>query len=128
MNPEEEKKRILVVEDDPELSELLSTLLTNQGFDVQTCMHGDDALDYAQKNSFNLIILDIMLPGKNGYEICRALKEQPSSGQPPIIFLSALAQKSEIDKGLAAGATLYIKKPYENAYLLEQIHKLLERP
>ena len=117
--------RILLVEDEKEISELLSTFLEKNGFEVVACQDGDSALENFKNEKFSLIMLDLMLPGKDGYEILREIRSQEKAAHTPVILLSALAQKTEIEKGLKAGADFYITKPYENKFLLEQIKRLL---
>lgn len=119
--------RILLVEDDPEIVELITTLLQKNGFDVTSCLDGSQALDTFKKEEFSLVLLDLMLPGKDGYNICRELRAAEKDSRTPIILLSALAQKGEIEKGLDVGADVYITKPYENKHLLDQINTLLSR-
>lgn len=119
--------RILLVEDDPEIVELITTLLQKNGFDVTSCLDGSQALDTFKKEEFSLVLLDLMLPGKDGYSICRELRAAEKDSRTPIILLSALAQKGEIEKGLDVGADVYITKPYENKHLLDQINTLLSR-
>ncbi|MFH1379423.1 MAG: response regulator [bacterium] len=119
------KQRILLVEDDTEIQELLSALLKKNGFDVIVCTDGISAVNACKEQSFDAAILDVMLPGKDGYAVCREIRSGEKDRRTPVILLSALAQSSEIDKGIAAGADLYITKPYENADLLNKLRKLL---
>lgn len=124
----EAKHHILLIEDDSEISDLLSALLIKNGFQVTCCADGSNALETFKNSTFSLVMLDIMLPGIDGYAVCaelRAWEKDRHGRHVPIIFLSALAQKTEIDKGIQSGADAYIKKPYENNYILEQIRKLL---
>ncbi|MFH1282967.1 MAG: response regulator [bacterium] len=126
MKIENQKKyRILVIEDNPEILELLDALLTAQGFEVFTCVDGAKALEKFNKKDYSLVILDMMLPGKSGFDICKELRAEEKGAHIPLIILSALAQKTEIEKGIDCGADIYITKPYENKHLIEQINKLL---
>lgn len=127
MNKESNNKKILLVEDDQEIQELLTVFLEKNGFDVTACSNGIDAVERFKKSSFCAAIVDVMIPGKDGYTIVQEIRsiETSASARMPVIMLSALAQQEEIDKGMAAGADIYLTKPYENAYLLEQLRKIL---
>jgi two-component system response regulator MtrA len=123
--PDSEKQRILLVEDDLEISELLCAFLRKRAFEVFACLNGADALSLFQARAYAVVLLDSMLPDKDGYTVCREMRSVEKGRRTPIIFLSALAQKGDIEKGLDAGADLYLTKPYENAVLLEHISKLV---
>ena len=118
-------KRILVVEDDPSIRLGLDEVLKGESFEVFTCERGDLALASCEKFKPNLIILDVMLPGMSGYDICKALRKRNVSC--PILMLTAKGQ--EIDKvlGLDLGADDYVTKPFGVRELLARIHALLRR-
>ncbi|HXE42802.1 MAG TPA: response regulator transcription factor [Candidatus Baltobacteraceae bacterium] len=119
------KTKILIVEDDPHILLGLEEVLKSDGFDVASCNHGDAALDAAAKHKPALILLDVMLPGTSGYDICKQLRRKKIA--TPILMLTAKGQ--EIDKvvGLDLGADDYVTKPFGVRELLARIHALLRR-
>src|SRR5436190_21475220 len=119
------KTKILIVEDDPNILLGLETILNGEGFDVAVCPRGDKALDAVSRQHPALIILDIMLPGANGFEICKQIRTRKIS--TPILMLTAKGQ--ELDKviGLEAGADDYVTKAFGVRELVARIHALLRR-
>jgi two-component system response regulator RegX3 len=118
------KHRILLVDDEDSITEFVSYALKREGYDVDVVDNGEDALALAQKNNYDLFILDIMLPGMNGYELCRRIRSHTSS---PVLFLSA--RDTELDKvvGLELGADDYLAKPFGVRELIARVHALLRR-
>jgi DNA-binding response OmpR family regulator len=117
-------KHILLVEDDIRLSQLVSKFLEQNGFQVSVLNQGDQAISYIQKNSIDLIILDVMLPKLDGFSICRKVRD---SFDNPIIFLTAKDSDFDHVLGLEIGADDYIIKPVEPHVLLARINMLLRR-
>jgi DNA-binding response OmpR family regulator len=119
------KSKILIIEDDPHILLGLEEVLKSDGFDVAVCNRGDQAVDAALKQKPVLIVLDIMLPGLSGYDICKQLRAKNLT--TPILMLTAKGQ--EIDKvvGLELGADDYVTKPFGVRELLARIHALLRR-
>ena len=119
------KTKLLIVEDDPHIVLGLEEVLKGEGFDVAICNRGDTALEAVGRHRPSLIILDVMLPGLSGYDICRQLRTRKVA--TPILMLTAKGQ--EIDKvvGLDLGADDYITKPFGVRELLARIHALLRR-
>lgn len=119
------KTKILVVEDDPHILLGLEEVLKSDGFEVATCNRGDAALDACAKHRPALVVLDVMLPGLSGYDICKQLRAKKVA--TPILMLTAKGQ--EIDKvvGLELGADDYVTKPFGVRELLARIHALLRR-
>ena len=119
------KTKILVVEDDPHILLGLEEVLKSDGFDVATCNRGDQALDAFGKHRPILVVLDVMLPGLSGYDVCKQLRAKKVA--TPILMLTAKGQ--EIDKvvGLDLGADDYVTKPFGVRELLARIHALLRR-
>ncbi|EDZ96654.1 response regulator receiver protein [Limnospira maxima CS-328] len=105
------KGDILIVDDKPENLQFLFTMLTENGYDVRRVINGKQAINVALFDPPDLILLDIMMPNLNGYEVCKILKEQPETQDIPIIFLSALKDVSEKVKGFNVGGVDYISKP-----------------
>lgn len=116
--------KILVVDDEQSILQFVSYNLRKEGYEVTTASDGDEALELAEKNGFDLIVLDIMLPGTDGYEVCRKLR---ASGDIPVLFLSA--RDTELDKvvGLEIGGDDYLSKPFGVRELLARVKALLRR-
>jgi DNA-binding response OmpR family regulator len=121
------RARILLVEDDQSLIELLDLVLTNSGYAMTSVTDGSHVFDRVSAEKPDLIILDIMLPKLNGFEICQRIKTTPFLKHIPILILSALVQKDEIELGIRMGADIYITKPFQNHHLLEAVETLLKR-
>jgi two-component system alkaline phosphatase synthesis response regulator PhoP len=117
--------RILLVEDEPGLVLTLSDLLTVEGYEVETATDGPTGLARAAGESFDLIVLDVMLPGKNGLEVCRELRHHGKD--TPVLMLTAKTQLVDRVVGLKIGADDYVTKPFEAPELLARIEALLRR-
>ena len=119
------KTKILIIEDDPHILLGLEEVLKSDGFEVAVCNRGDQAVDAVTKHRPSLIVLDVMLPGKSGYDICKELRAKKIA--TPILMLTAKGQ--EIDKvvGLDLGADDYVTKPFGVRELLARIHAVLRR-
>lgn len=118
-------KHILVVDDDSDIVALVCTLLEKEGFAVDSCNNGPDALRAVENDSYNLVILDIMMPGMDGYETCRFIR---SSLDVPIIFLSAKDEEIDQVVGLEMGADDYIVKPFRAHEFIARVKARLRRP
>src|SRR5881409_606158 len=119
--------RILVVEDEEALTTLLRYNLDAEGYDVETVGRGYDADTRLKERVPDLIVLDWMLPGLSGIELCRRLRARPETKQLPIIILTARGEESERVRGLATGADDYIVKPFSVPELLARVKALLRR-
>ncbi|MEW6607406.1 MAG: response regulator [bacterium] len=119
------KKKILVIDDEPYLVMALKIRLENVGYDVITASDGVEGLDKAQGENPDLIVLDVMMPKKSGYEVCQILKSDDQYKHIPIIMLTAKGQKSDKEWGEKVGADAYITKPFDDAELLSKINELL---
>ena len=120
-----QKYRLLLVDDELSIRKVIGERLRSKGFDVLLAENGEEALGKAQQEKPDLIILDIMLPKINGYEICTILKREPSFKQIPIVMFTAKGQQKEHLAGMMCGADAYISKSCEFDVLLEQILVLL---
>ena len=118
-------KKILVVDDDPYILMSLEFLMQKNGFDVMVARNGNEALEYLNKQVPHLVLLDIMMPDVDGYEICRHIKNTPNLLDTIVVFLSAKTKEADIQKGYDAGAALYVKKPFSTRDLMKQIKDLL---
>jgi CheY-like chemotaxis protein len=117
-------KRILVCDDDPVILRLLEVNLELEGYDVIAARHGAEAVDLATQNPPDLVILDIMMPRMDGYEACEAIKAQDATRDVLVIFLSAKAQQSDVEKGRRYGVAEYLTKPFDPSELLEIVERL----
>jgi DNA-binding response OmpR family regulator len=120
-------KEILIVDDEPNVVVPIQFLMEQQGYRVMIAERGEDALDLIYHYKPDLVILDIMLPGMDGYEVCEIVRLNPDYRNIKIIFLTAKGREVEIAKGLALGADAYITKPYSNAELVAKVKELLEK-
>lgn len=120
-------KKILIADDEPDILEILSFNLAAEGYEVFTAKNGDDALDKAKQTKPDLIILDVMMPGKNGIEVCNLLRLQPAYNNTLIIFLTAMSDEGAEIKGLETGADDYITKPISPKVLLSKVNALFRR-
>ncbi len=116
---------ILVVDDNPLNVEPLCDLLEAMGYRVAEAYNGADALRAVQENPPDLILLDIMMPGMNGFEVCRRLKADPRSGKIPVVFVTALAETEDKVAGIEAGGDDFLTKPFNRPLLLARIRSLL---
>ncbi|MFE9643323.1 response regulator transcription factor [Streptomyces sp. NPDC006365] len=123
-------QRLLLVEDEPTLRELLSASLRLAGFEVTAAQTGGQALEAVRDNRPDLIVLDVMLPDLDGFEVARRLREDPSGpgiGQPPILFLTARDAAEDRINGLRAGGDDYVTKPFNLEELILRIQAVLRR-
>jgi two-component system alkaline phosphatase synthesis response regulator PhoP len=121
------RKHILVVDDEKDLLELLRYNLEREGYLVRTVTHGEEALRAARQEIPDLIVLDVMLPGMDGIEVCRALREDERTRAVPIVMLTAKSAESDAVLGLGVGADDYVKKPFGVKELIARIKALLRR-
>ena len=119
------KKKILVVEDEESLLKLQSILLTIRGYTVEGAMDGQVALEAVETMNPDLILLDIMLPKIDGFEVCRQVKTNAATRHIPIIMLTAKKSKEDLVMGEQVGADMYITKPYKLSMVIENIQRLL---
>ncbi len=122
---EQTQGSILVVEDDPAVASLLNKALQEGGYSVSVASDGPEALDHATRFSYDLFILDIMLPGIGGMEVCKTMRSRGI--QTPVLMLTALGMTNNIVMGLDAGADDYMAKPFKIAELLARIRALIRR-
>ncbi|MBI4313546.1 MAG: response regulator transcription factor [Candidatus Omnitrophica bacterium] len=120
--------QILLVDDDPKLLEMAEKYLTGQGFEVVTVGDGEKALERIWKVQPDLIILDLILPGMNGYSICSTLKKDPRFKNIPVIIFSQHIQETEEEIKLLCGADACLQKPFRGAVLMSKIQSLLKPP
>ena len=118
---------ILIIEDEPDISELIEYSLTQSGYSIIVSDNGEKGIEFARKHSPDLILLDLMLPGINGIDVCRVLKNDKDTSEVSIIMLTALGQEEDIIKGLETGADDYVTKPFSFPVLEARIQSVLRR-
>ena len=119
-------KEILIVDDEPNVVVPIQFLMEQQGYIVMAAYRGEDALDLIYQYKPDLVLLDIMLPGIDGWEVCEIIRLNQNYRDIKIVFLTAKGRDEDIVKGLALGADAYITKPFSNAVLVATVNKLLE--
>lgn len=118
---EQDKSNILIVDDNYQNLQVLGGFLKNEGFAVEFAIDGNSALKWLEKKKFDLVLLDIMMPGLNGFEVCYRLKNKPGTAEIPVIFITAVSDTASIIKGFSTGAVDYITKPFIQAELLARV-------
>jgi DNA-binding response OmpR family regulator len=119
-------KRILVVDDDENILNLERTILEQRGFEVTAALGGGQALDLLAQGSFDLVLLDVMMPEVDGFTVCRKIKEDARLRDVPVIFLTAKGGGEALAEGFESGAVMYINKPFTAHKLLTIVNTMLE--
>ncbi|MFA6029033.1 MAG: response regulator [Elusimicrobiota bacterium] len=117
--------RILIIEDDFALAESLQALLKSKGYEVSFAPDGLQGLEMARKGRPDLILLDVLIPRVNGYEVCRQLRTEPKTKEIRIVMVTGLGTMRDVEKAFACGATDYIIKPFNTDRLLKKIEKVM---
>lgn len=120
-------RKVLIADDEPDILEILKYNLIKEGYQVVTAQNGDEAIVKAKQTNPDLIILDIMMPEKNGVEVCEILRAQPQFKETLIMFLTALSDEATQIKGLTTGADDYISKPVSPSIFISKVQSLLRR-
>ena len=118
-------KEILIVDDEPGIVIPIQFLMKQQGYNVIAAENGEDALDIIRKYNPDLVLLDIMLPGIDGYQVCEIVRLDPKYRTTKIIFLTAIGREVEMARGMVLGADAFITKPFSNTELVEKVNGLL---
>jgi len=119
------ERKILVVDDEPNVIKSLTFVLRKEGYDVSSAANGEDAMIKIQQSKPNLMFLDVMMPKKNGYEVCQEVKSNSSLSDIHIIILTAKGQEADREKGLNAGADEFITKPFSPMMVVDKVKELL---
>ena len=119
------KNKILIVEDEESLLKLESILLTSKGYDVKGVSTGQEALDALEEEKPDLVLLDIMLPEIDGFEVCRRIKSSPDTKNIPVIMLTAKKSREDMERGEKVGADWYITKPFKSAMVIKTIQRFM---
>ncbi len=121
------KKKILVVEDEESLLKLESILLTSKGYEVTGVSNGLAALESLAQSRPDLVLLDIMLPAMDGFEVCQRIKSDPATRDIPVVMLTAKKSREDMARGQQVGADWYITKPFKSANVIETIQRFLNK-
>ncbi len=121
------KKKVLVVDDEKDIVEMIAFNLQRNGYDVLTAHNGNDALDLAERQAPDLILLDLMMPGLDGTEVTRRLKADPAMAKIPLVMLTAKSEETDVVVGLTLGADDYVTKPFSMKILLARLTTVLRR-
>lgn len=124
--------KILIIDDDPDLIDATTMVLENKGYKVISALNGDEGMKKVREAKPDLIILDVVMPGKDGFAVCEMLKGDPQLGKIPVIMLTAFAQMKEqtsvsVSQGMTCEADDYVDKPFETVDLLKRMERLLAR-
>ena len=118
-------QRVLIVDDEPNIVLSLEFLMQREGYQVATAVDGDAALEALAAQAPDLVILDVMLPKMNGFDVCRRIRADPRWKGIRILILTARGRETEVSKGLGLGADLYVTKPFSTKELMAQVRELL---
>ena len=119
--------RILLVDDEPAIRELVRTMLATGAVEVELASDGAECLRAARLRPYDLVLLDIVLPGLDGISLCRLLRSDPATARVPVYMLTARARPSDVETAQRAGADGYIQKPFHGAELLDLVERLQKR-
>jgi DNA-binding response OmpR family regulator len=118
-------RRVLIIEDEPNIIEAISFILTRDGWQVDTHSNGHDAVSVVQARAPDLVILDVMLPGRSGYDILTDLRALPATQDLPVLMLTARGQARDRELAEKAGASRFMTKPFSNADVIEALNALV---
>jgi DNA-binding response OmpR family regulator len=119
-------KKILIADDEPNIVAAIEFLLQQSGYEVHVAQNGEEALELVAACVPDLVLLDVMMPKKSGYEVCTRIRERADWRHIKVVMLSAKGREAEVNKGLAMGADLYITKPFSTRELMAKINGLLD--
>jgi DNA-binding response OmpR family regulator len=119
--------RLLVIDDDPVIVELLRVNFEIEGFEVLTAADGEEGLERARADHPDLVLSDIMMPRLDGLQLLTELRADPATSRLPVVLLSAKAQNTEVERGLALGADDYVTKPFDPMELLDRVNAILDK-
>ena len=119
-------KKILIADDEPNIVAALEFLLQRNGYEVRAARNGDEALKLIEADPPDLVLLDVMMPIRSGYEVCQRIRESAQWRHIKVIMLSAKGRDTEVNKGLETGADLYVTKPFSTRDLMAKVSGLLE--
>ena len=117
-------KQVLLIEDEPNIIEAISFILSRDGWTVKSHSNGADAVDVVRERRPDVVILDVMLPGKSGYDILRELRDDPANSNLPVLMLTARGQSKDREIAERAGCNAFMTKPFSNADVLDAVRSL----
>lgn len=118
-------RKVLIAEDEPNILASLEFLLRRSNYEVRIARDGDEALRLVESFTPHLVLLDVMMPRRNGFEVCRSIRGNPACQGMKVLMLSAKGRDSDVDEGLSVGADAYVTKPFSTQALLGQVRELL---
>lgn len=118
-------KKILIADDEPNIVISLEFLMKREGFQVSIANDGEAALEAIRNEAPDLVLLDVMMPKKTGFEVCQAVRSDPAHAATRILMLTAKGRETEVAKGMAMGADAYMTKPFSTKELVERVRELL---
>ena len=119
-------KRVLIVDDEPSILISVEFLMKREGYEVSVARDGDLALERIREERPDLVVLDVMMPKLNGFEVCEAVRADPGLSGVRILMLTAKGREAEMTKGLSVGADAYIAKPFSTRDLVDRVNTLIE--
>jgi DNA-binding response OmpR family regulator len=120
------ERKVLIVDDEPNIVTALEFLLRRRGYDVRVATNGEEALAQVESYIPDVVLLDVMMPVKSGYEVCQRMRERPEWRHIKVVMLSAKGREVEVNKGVSLGADFYITKPFSTQELIETIDSFFE--
>lgn len=120
-----DKRKVLIADDEPNIVTALEFLLKHAGYDVRAAANGEEALALVESYAPDLVLIDIMMPLKSGYEVCQKMRERPEWRHIKIVMVTAKGREAEVNKGMSLGADLYVTKPFSTQELIAAIDRLL---
>ena len=124
MNP----VRILIIDDEPAIADNIAALLTAKGHKVATCLEGAEGVERVRKETFDLLLLDVMLPRMSGFDVCKLLRSDPKTMKLKIIMVTGLGRMGDVEEAFRAGADDYLIKPFDSTRLFKKIEKVMATP
>lgn len=121
-----QKPSILIVDDDPVIRRLLQVNFRLEGYEVETAALGQESIELARSSRPDVIVLDVMMPGMDGWEVCRKMREEPSLADVPIVFLSAKSQDQNREDSAELGIAAYVTKPFDPSELVTIVEQALD--
>ncbi|MBN1289147.1 MAG: response regulator [Actinobacteria bacterium] len=118
-------RKVLIVDDDPSISKLLSIALSSEGYEVYEALNGIKGYKVARREKPDIVLLDIMMPDVDGFEVFRRIKLDPTTNRIPVLFVSAKSSREDVRKGLSMGAEGYITKPFKISCLLDKVNEVV---
>jgi len=122
----ETPRKVLIVDDEPNIVTALEFLLKRSGYEVRLATNGAEALEQVESYRPDVVLMDVMMPIKSGFEVCQRMRERPELAHIKVVMLSAKGSEAEVSKGLSLGADLYITKPFSTQELVATINRLFE--